>query len=244
MLPADVGLISSGMQVLDIENADSSYMSMPDSLWGAYNRDKWAVEAIIKRESILAGGDAIFYKSDGLAEGIEFSLAFDSDGKIVVRVYQSGSTTPQTNLVTTATYTSLTAWYHILFQFDYTNATANDRNKLYVNGTQVTVFDARTNATTATKTTISPVSIGATSGASNQMDAYIARVAFFSNSLPAFSDLVNTSTRIPKNILGVTGIYSLCSPLDGITYDRVRGQSWTNNGGVTVRAVAPVRIPA
>jgi hypothetical protein len=36
------------------------------------------------------------------------------------------------------------AWYHIIFQADTTNATSSDRLKLYVNGVRVTVFDSAT----------------------------------------------------------------------------------------------------
>jgi hypothetical protein len=48
------------------------------------------------------------------------------------------------SLQTTALYRDPSAWYHIVLACDTTQATASNRLKLYVNGTQVTAFSTET----------------------------------------------------------------------------------------------------
>jgi len=50
------------------------------------------------------------------------------------------ATTQQWRRVTTQVFRDPSAWYHIVFAFDSTQATAGNRIKIYVNGTQVTSF--------------------------------------------------------------------------------------------------------
>jgi hypothetical protein len=45
-------------------------------------------------------------------------------------------------LITTQVFRDVSAWYHILFAWDTTQATSSNRSKLYVNGTQVTSFSS------------------------------------------------------------------------------------------------------
>ena len=57
-------------------------------------------------------------------------------------------------LVTTPMYRDPTAWQHGLFVYDSDNGTANDRMKMYINGTEVTVFGTRTNPASGTASSI------------------------------------------------------------------------------------------
>jgi hypothetical protein len=50
------------------------------------------------------------------------------------------STNSGASLTTTPVYRDPSAWYHIVFAYDDTQATASNRLKLYVNGVQVTAF--------------------------------------------------------------------------------------------------------
>jgi hypothetical protein len=49
--------------------------------------------------------------------------------------------------VTTQLFRDPSAWYHIVFAVDTTQATASNRVKLYVNGSQITSFSTTTNPT-------------------------------------------------------------------------------------------------
>jgi hypothetical protein len=46
---------------------------------------------------------------------------------------------------TTMSFRDVNGWYHIVVAFDYSNGTAEDRIKLYVNGTRITSFSPNTN---------------------------------------------------------------------------------------------------
>ncbi|MDP6584002.1 MAG: hypothetical protein QF535_05055, partial [Anaerolineales bacterium] len=51
-----------------------------------------------------------------------------------------GGTASKPNLTTSQLFRDPSAWYHIVYSIDVTQATASDRIKLYVNGEQVTSF--------------------------------------------------------------------------------------------------------
>ena len=48
-------------------------------------------------------------------------------------------------LVSTQLFRDRSAWYHIVFSVDTTQSTAADRNKVYINGSQITSFSTQTN---------------------------------------------------------------------------------------------------
>ena len=63
-------------------------------------------------------------------------IRFDDDGTLVFEDRISSSTV--TNLVSNAQHRDLSAWYHVVVRVDYTQATAGDRARIYVNGSEVT----------------------------------------------------------------------------------------------------------
>jgi hypothetical protein len=73
----------------------------------------------------------------GQASGTNYSqFTFDSGSALIF----SESGTPSFNLTTTQVFRDPSAWYHIVFVYDSTQATASNRAKIYVNGVQVTAF--------------------------------------------------------------------------------------------------------
>jgi len=65
----------------------------------------------------------------------------DSDELRFVR-FTTGSATNQ--LITSAKFRDVSAWYHIVIAVDTTNSTAGDRLRLYVNGSEITSFSTET----------------------------------------------------------------------------------------------------
>ena len=101
---------------------------------GAGSRTTWTYSVWVKRGAlggqgtlISAGTDMILY--DGSTDNIQWQVGGATDGR----------------LDTSAKFRDPAAWTHLVFVFDTTNATANDRMKVYVNGTQLTDFSSRTN---------------------------------------------------------------------------------------------------
>ena len=70
-----------------------------------------------------------------------FGMQFNSDNTLNLYNYSSGFTL---NLTTTQVFRDPSAWYHLVFTIDTTQATASNRAKIYVNGVQVTAFGTAT----------------------------------------------------------------------------------------------------
>ena len=103
------------------------------------DNDKCTLSVWVKR-SALGGTKAIIgFHTDDNNRG---NFVFDSD-KIEVRIFDSGSTTTQ--LTTTQVFRDVSAWYHIVLSVDTGQGTAASRVRLYVNGSEVTVFGTETN---------------------------------------------------------------------------------------------------
>jgi hypothetical protein len=88
----------------------------------------------------LGVADNIFYAyQDGNNAD---AIGFSSSDTFQVPFYDGGAYT--VFLVTTQLFRDVSAWYHIVVAIDTTQATASNRAKLYVNGTQVTAFGTET----------------------------------------------------------------------------------------------------
>ena len=68
------------------------------------------------------------------------SVGDDND----IRIRQLSSGSVNTLIKTSASFRDVSAWYHIVVAVDTTQATASNRIKLYVNGSQITSFDSST----------------------------------------------------------------------------------------------------
>jgi hypothetical protein len=85
-----------------------------------------------------SGREQHFVNSSGTA----CQTYFASDDKIY---FSDGTASGQYK--TTQVFRDFSAWYHFVFAEDTTQATASDRIKIYVNGTQITAFDIATTPT-------------------------------------------------------------------------------------------------
>jgi len=115
----------------------STYLSRTPS---ASNRKTWTWSGWVKR-GLMADSLTIF--SGGTAAGVTSCLNF----AFVAGDNLSMSSDAVNFLTTTAVFRDPSAWYHVVLAVDTTNATANDRFRLYVNGLEITAFSARTNFT-------------------------------------------------------------------------------------------------
>jgi hypothetical protein len=80
---------------------------------------------------------------------------------------------------TAAVYRDPSAWYHIVFAVDTTQATAADRIKLYVNGSQVTTFNSTQDPTQNSDLSVNSTSqhnIGRMANFANPFDGYLANI--------------------------------------------------------------------
>ena len=112
----------------------------------------------------------------GTGNNYESAYFNSSDQLYVGGPYMSAQ---QGSLTTTQVFRDPSAWYHIVIVFDTTNATAGNRLKLYVNGTQVTNFSSSTNSNQNNTTTewlvsgaLSTLGTTGASGSGNPFDGY------------------------------------------------------------------------
>ena len=110
------------------------------------NAKKWTVSFWAKLGGGLAAHRCVF--SAGEASGGEYVQINFTDGD-ELQLYSSNSLgaadNTATNLKTNAKYRDVSAWYHVVYAIDFTDGTAGDRIKLYVNGERVTSFASSSN---------------------------------------------------------------------------------------------------
>ena len=118
---------------LRFNSGSSDYLSK--TFGSAGNQKTMTFSLWTKRSFIGSGFKAIF--GCGTADGDEWVWSFRDD-KLDLRWEMTNG--DQGDLQTTQLFRDASAWYHIVFEIDTTQATASNRFKWYVNGTQVTSF--------------------------------------------------------------------------------------------------------
>jgi hypothetical protein len=137
-----IGGGSSGYTVknsLRFRAANSAYLQRTPA--GAGNRKTWTWSAWVKRGTLGGAVAQTLFVGDraGASDATYTDIVFSNSDQIAVR----GTVTNWR--ITTAVFRDPSAWYHIVVAFDTTQATAGDRVKVYVNGTQITAFGTSNN---------------------------------------------------------------------------------------------------
>jgi hypothetical protein len=162
------------------------------------------------KRSQIGVGDTIFYAyQDGNNAN---ALGFSGSDQFQVAFYDSGAYS--VNLITTQLFRDVSAWYHLVVVIDTTQATASNRAKLYVNGTQVTAFGTETypsqNATvTFNKNVFHVIGSGYYGSFSDYSDLYLSEVNWITGQAltPSSFGETDTDTGIwkPKAYTGTYG---------------------------------------
>jgi len=118
---------------LRFNSGSSDYLNK--TFASAGNRKTWTWSCWVKR-NIVGSADCIL---NGNGNGFLIVLQASND----LEIY-SYSGSYQLQLVTSQLFRDVSAWYHIVFALDTTQATSSNRAKLYINGTQVTSFSTAT----------------------------------------------------------------------------------------------------
>jgi hypothetical protein len=120
---------------LRFRSSASAYLNRTPTT--ASNRQTWTWSGWVKR-GILGSAQNIF-ASNGTTNTTFLDIRFTSSDTIQVGVYTD------IVLVTSQVFRDPSAWYHIVWLFDTTQASASNRCRLFVNGTEITAFstDAR-----------------------------------------------------------------------------------------------------
>ena len=161
-------------QSLRFNDDDSPILSRTPS--SASNQKTWTWSGWIKRSNLGAYTNFFDAHTD---DSNRLYLAFNASDKL--EIYGSNSGSNILVLTTSAVYRDCSAFYHIAFQCDTTQASSSNRAKLYVNGEQVTAFDTATYPAQDTDLHVNSTAvhrISSYAGTSNYLDGYLAEVNF------------------------------------------------------------------
>ena len=160
-------------QSLRFNDDDSAYLSRTPA--SASNRKTWTWSAWVKRGNI--GSNQYLFQAridDSSTEGNKVTFYFLSDNTI--RVLNQTTVWKQTSAV----FRDTSAWMHIVLTVDTTNATTNNRVRIYINGEEAsysTNAGPSLNADLAVNST-NPHYIGQEHGGYSYFDGYLAEVNF------------------------------------------------------------------
>jgi len=102
----------------------------------ATNNKIFTYSGWIKRGNLTASRAGVFTSTNG-GGTTYFGIEFDVGN---LYLYDSNASTSNPCLVTSQVFLDPSAWYHFVMAVDTTQATASNRIKLYVNGSQITSF--------------------------------------------------------------------------------------------------------
>jgi hypothetical protein len=129
-----IGASAAGTSDYEIEQSlrfnddDSAYLSRTPSITG--NRKTWTWSGWVKRGNLGTSACVVSAGNTGNVTGITI-LQFSSNDTL--NFY-----THSTSLDTTRVFRDPSAWYHIVWAVDSTQATDSNRSKIYINGEQIT----------------------------------------------------------------------------------------------------------
>jgi hypothetical protein len=176
----------------------------------AGNRTTWTWSGWVKR-SILGSVRILF--SAGASGANDTTLYFgNSDDKLIFFNRISSSVTGY--LETNQLFRDVSAWYHIVAVWNSNNATAGDRMRLYVNGSEITSFASDTNPSLNENSNWNNTvahGIGNESGGSSSVNygGYLSEVNFIDGQAltPSSFGLTDSATGIwiPKPYYGTYG---------------------------------------
>jgi hypothetical protein len=170
LLGADSGIYQISRS-LRFNSADSAYLSRTPASAG--NRKTWTWAGWVKGVA-TSENPHLFTCTTGATDATYFRLWFVSDS---IRVSNYNNNLRQTSAV----YRDPSAWYHVVLAVDTTQATAANRIKLYVNGSEVTAFSSSVNPNQNDDLGINQAaahSIGATSAGTATLSGYLADIHF------------------------------------------------------------------
>jgi len=132
--------MASGAQVIDgslkfVSGSSTNLNRTPSS---AGNRKTFTWSGWVKRSTLSTDQRSLLTVASGTNDNDYFQLGFRQD-KLVVYGYSTQF------LETTQVFRDVSAWMHIVLSANTSNVTANDRLRLYVNGSEITSFSGRTN---------------------------------------------------------------------------------------------------
>ena len=162
---------------LRFDDGSSDYLNQTFASNGT--RTTWTFSTWIKRSNL--GSDQRILSCDDDASGNQDDfIKFLSGDTFQIGFYNSGFYGERT---TNRVFRDVSAWFHIVVVWDTTNATADDRIRLYVNGVRETSFSSSTNPSSSANSFINstsyPLEIGRRGlNGTQYINGYLAETVF------------------------------------------------------------------
>ena len=188
-------------QSIRFNDDDSAYLTKTFSSAG--DRQKWTWSAWLK----LSGSTArqIIFGATGTPSYI--SINENATGSAFFNLYNAGW-----YWETAAKYRDPSGWYHLVWAFDTTDATADNRMRFYINGSEVTDYSTKhaTGSLNASGDINNNVEhrIGRHPTSTNYYDGYLAEINFIDGTAlgpTSFGKTNNDGVWIPKEYSGAYG---------------------------------------
>ena len=239
-----------------LRSSVSAYFNRTPSVAG--NRTTWTLSCWMKRGALSA---AMVPFSAG-STGNEFVI--DWRGFDALDFYDQTASVSSAGMTTNAVYRDPSAWYHIVFAWDTTQATSTNRWKLYINGVQITSFSASQYPSQNYQGYVNSTAahyIGIRAGSTTPFDGYLTEINFIDGQAltPSSFGEYNAITGVwqPKKYggtYGTNGFYLNFSDPSAATAAAIgkdysgNGNNWTPNNisvtaGVTYDSMLDVPTP-
>ncbi len=221
-------------------SGNTGYLSRTPGSTG--NRTTWTWSGWVKR-SEFARLQWIFSAHANTAGSSNWltDLWFDTSDKLNFGLYD-GSSNSVASLISTAVFRDPSAWLHIVVTMDTTQATAANRIKLYVNGTQITALDTATypsqNFTTGMNLATEPFWIGqfpSTPSSAYNFGGYMSDIYLIDGQAldpTSFGEYDTNGFWRPKSYSGSYGTNGVHMPLMGTSSTASLGTDTSGNGNV------------
>lgn len=230
---------------LRFRSSASAYLNRTSS---AGNQTTWTWSGWVKKGLMGVVNGYLFsaYSDSNNFSGLRFGATLgggtpSSDGLNAVFV-SGGADTARVD--TTQVFRDPSAWYHIVYALDTTQATASNRVKLYVNGVQITAFATASypsqNSTWYVNSSGKALGIGAIPTLGQNFDGYMAEVNFVDGQAlpPTAFGAINKENGVwaPITYTGTYGLNGFRLTFNNTTstttlgYDSSgNGNNWTTN---------------
>ena len=209
------------------------------------NASKFTYSAWVKRCN-LDGTQILLYANGGNAQNFS-NIMFNSSNSFFWHILHSNSEVSK--LRTNRRLRDNNGWYHLVFQYDSTQATAANRTKMYINGVEVTSYHTQNNSgqnsnyhmNTAVEHLIGAEKGNTGGSVGNYFDGLMSHVHFVDGTIYAPSTFgetdsstgewkIKTNPGISTSNYGNNGFWILKDG-NSVTDQSGNGNNWTVAGG-------------
>ena len=159
------------------DDGSSAYLHKTPSGAGT-SADLFTFSMWIKRGIISSSDRIVLFYAQSDAQNFDRISFTDAD---VLEWKGVRSDSQAFNLTTSQVFRDISSWYHLHFIWDSADSTADNRMRIYVNGTQVTAFGTRANPSSGLDAIIGSAqkhSVGSTGSSGTYYDGYMAEVVY------------------------------------------------------------------